>query len=477
MPVSLTTTNIGLQLPAFADVKLRGIIVGEVREITTEGDGAVMTLAIKPEMTELIPANTSARILPKTLFGEKYVALQVPEDPQGSIKAGDKITESRVAIEVEKVLADLYPLLRTVQPEQLNYTLTAMATALEGRGEQLGNNLVVLDDYLERMNPKIPLLIDDLNKLATVSDAYTEAVPDLANLLRNSVTTGNTFLEKEAKVTALFTDVASFSSTSKDFLEKNGENIIRLSKQGQRQLPLFAKYAPEYPCLLKGMVNWTPNMEQAYRGYTLHIQLETLPNHPTGYRADEKPRFGARNGPHCERLPNPPYNQNNKTPQPRDLRGRRRGQGQPRQVPPAQRSQLRRRHRPDLRLRRHRRRAVARQHVRRPRDGSHPGCRPRPGRTAAGAPGPWKRGERAMKLLDKKTSIDAVKLVIFIVVTTIATSFLVVTIGNVTFSASKSYKAVFSDATGVVKGDDVRVAGVRVGNVQDVRSPTAPRRW
>ncbi len=44
-----------------------------------------------------------------------------------------------MAIEVERVLSDLYPLLRTVQPEQLNYTLTALADALEGRGEKLGN--------------------------------------------------------------------------------------------------------------------------------------------------------------------------------------------------------------------------------------------------------------------------------------------------------------------------------------------------
>ena len=44
------------------------------------------------------------------------------------------ITESRVAIEVEKVLADLYPLLRTVQPAQLNYTLTAMADGVGGPG-------------------------------------------------------------------------------------------------------------------------------------------------------------------------------------------------------------------------------------------------------------------------------------------------------------------------------------------------------
>ena len=73
-----------------------------------------------------------------------------------------------------------------------------------------------------------------------------------------------------------------------------------------------------------------------------------------------------------------------------------------------------------------------------------------------------------MKVLDKRTTGDAVKLLIFIVVTTVATSLLVVTIGNVSFGDTKEYKAVFSDATGVVNGDDVRMAGVKVGNVEDV---------
>jgi phospholipid/cholesterol/gamma-HCH transport system substrate-binding protein len=317
VPVTLKSSSIGLQLPALADVKIRGVQVGDVRRIESTGDGATLFLAISPSEARSIPANVTARIVPKTLFGEKYVALQVPASPASrSIRSGDTITESRVAIEVEKVLSDLYPLLRTVQPAQLNYTLTALADALEGRGEELGGNLVVLDDYLKRMNPKIPLLVDDLAKLATVSDTYAAVTPELATVLRNSVTTGNTFVEKEAKVTALFQDVAGFSSTTKDFLEQNGTNIIRLSKQGQAQLPLFAKYSPEYPCLLKGMVNWTPHMEQVYRNYTLHISLEVLPNQPTGYSAAETPRYGARNGPHCERLPNPPYDQRNKTPQP-----------------------------------------------------------------------------------------------------------------------------------------------------------------
>ena len=73
-----------------------------------------------------------------------------------------------------------------------------------------------------------------------------------------------------------------------------------------------------------------------------------------------------------------------------------------------------------------------------------------------------------MKLLDRRTTSDLVKLLVFIVVTTLATSVLVVLIGNISFTPKHDYKAVFVDATGVVKGDDIRIAGVKVGSVKDV---------
>ena len=73
-----------------------------------------------------------------------------------------------------------------------------------------------------------------------------------------------------------------------------------------------------------------------------------------------------------------------------------------------------------------------------------------------------------MKMLDKKTRSDAIKLVIFMVVTAMATGVLVMLIGNLNFESSREYKAIFTDATGVVKGDDIRVAGVKVGSVKNV---------
>ena len=75
-------------------------------------------------------------IVPKTLFGEKYVSLIIPEDPSSEPHhLGDHDPRTDVSTEVEEVLNDLYPLLTTVQPADLNMTLNALSTALEGRGD------------------------------------------------------------------------------------------------------------------------------------------------------------------------------------------------------------------------------------------------------------------------------------------------------------------------------------------------------
>lgn len=67
-----------------------------------------------------------------------------------------------------------------------------------------------------------------------------------------------------------------------------------------------------------------------------------------------------------------------------------------------------------------------------------------------------------------KTASSLVKLVVFIVVTVLATGVLAATIGNIRLGGTTSYRALFTDATGLLKGDDVRVAGVRVGQVDGV---------
>jgi phospholipid/cholesterol/gamma-HCH transport system substrate-binding protein len=62
-----------------------------------------------------------------------------------------------------------------------------------------------------------------------------------------------------------------------------------------------------------------------------------------------------------------------------------------------------------------------------------------------------------------------IKSLIFIIVTILATSVLLSTITNQAASGSqRMYHAIFSDATSLISGDDVRMAGVRIGTVSDI---------
>ena len=68
-----------------------------------------------------------------------------------------------------------------------------------------------------------------------------------------------------------------------------------------------------------------------------------------------------------------------------------------------------------------------------------------------------------------KTSSALIKLIIFMVVTSILTFGLAATIGSLGFGGKRDYKAVFADVTGLLPGNDIRVAGVRVGQVGSIK--------
>lgn len=314
--VTLQTSTIGLQLPTRADIKVRGVIVGEVLEARAgDAQGAELTLGLYPDKIDLIPANVTGSIVPKTLFGEKYVSLEVPEDGgSGTIQAGAIIDRTQVSVELEAVLSDLYPLLETVRPADLNMTLTALATALEGRGDQLGQNLETVDSYLKRLNPQIPALLEDLKLTAQVSDTYADIIPEVAQILDDTVKTTGTLEEKEAALSATLRDIRSFSDTATSFLDANADRLRRLGETSTPILRAVARYAPTIPCMARAIVITQGRLAEAFRGYELHIVLETLKDQPRAYTPADRPKFGTDTGPDCKGLPNTPFSQQNPAP-------------------------------------------------------------------------------------------------------------------------------------------------------------------
>jgi phospholipid/cholesterol/gamma-HCH transport system substrate-binding protein len=311
-PVTLKTSHIGTQLALGADVKLRGIIVGDVRKVSTTGNGATIKLALQPAKAKLIPQDVVARILPKTLFGQKFVDLVVPAQTtpdQESLHSGSVINEdhSRNAIEVEQVLNNILPVIQAVSPQQLNVTLTNLADALEGRGDQLGQNLVNLDDYLRRFNTHLPSFTTDISELASVADSYDKAAPDLLRFLDNSAFTSQTVTAKQNTLLQFLRDTTSFADTATGVLTDNETRLIQLGQVANPILGELASRAGDIRLTVDGLAEIAPKLEAVFGSGTnknwLHIDL--IPVSPKGaYVApNDCPKYvnkeGSQYGPNC----------------------------------------------------------------------------------------------------------------------------------------------------------------------------------
>lgn len=250
--VDLVTDTVGNSLPANADVKARGMIVGEVRSATTEDGRVVSQLALDPDKVAMIPSNTTARLLPKTLFGERYVALQIPEGGASAtpIAEGSVIEQdtSGNAIEVGQLLDSLLPLLDAIPPQDLANTLGALSQALDGKGQKLGLTIDRLEEIFSGLNTELPNIQADLRGIADLSQTYSTAAPDLVDALDDLRVTGNTVVEKQNDVETLLVSATASSGSLADLVQTNAESIVTVAADSREALELLAEFSPAFGC-------------------------------------------------------------------------------------------------------------------------------------------------------------------------------------------------------------------------------------
>ncbi|MEI7030218.1 MCE family protein [Streptomyces pratensis] len=308
--VTVRTGSVGNEMHENADVKLRGVVIGQVRSIATDGEGARLTLAIDPDELDRVPADVTAQMLPTTLFGQRFVALVPPRTPSGgALRAGAVIPQDRSsnAIELEEVLDNVLPLLSAVKPEKLAATLNAVSQALEGRGERLGETLVTLDGHLKKFNPQLPTLNADIKELVKVSALYADAAPDVLDALTDATVTSSTLAEQEAELALLHGATTAAARDATSFLRENKENLIQLSAAGRPTLELLARYADSFPCTLRTLAGFVPAMDKALGKGTdrpgLHVSVTSVPSRGKYVPGRDAPVYDATGGPRCYSVP------------------------------------------------------------------------------------------------------------------------------------------------------------------------------
>lgn len=308
--VSLHADSVGSELQKGSDVKVRGVLVGRVSRLSTDGDGASIELAIDPGKAKLIPANSSARLLPKTLFGERYVSLLMPSSPsQKTLHSGDVIEQdtSSQSVELEQVFQHLLPVLQAIQPDKLAVLLGQLSLGLRDRGTQLGQTFTSMADYLKKLDPKVPQLTSDLDALASVANTYSDAAPSLLGALDDLTVTTRTVVAERQQLSDLFGTVTGAANDLNGFLDTNSANLIGLSQDSLPTLQVVARYSSEFPCLTKALTNFIPIANKALGTGSsqpgAHVTMTVVPSMGKYVAGKDTPRFTADSGPRCPYVP------------------------------------------------------------------------------------------------------------------------------------------------------------------------------
>lgn len=307
--VTVLSGRAGLLLDRGAKVRVNGVPVGEVRSVAVGRDqGARIELALDPESAEKIPAGTRADITPTTVFGAKYVDLLVPEGsglPAQRIEAGDTIHVAEVSVEANDVFGAIQDLLTTIDPHQINSTLTAMATALEGRGDELGEYLVRVNDYVAALNGSTDALVADIRQGARVADLYADVSPHLLDIGKQGAVTAATLNEKSATLQALLVDFTAAADRTRGFLGAIESPLISALDVMRPVLASFEKFSPEFTCVLQALVKHRDAVNEVLGGHEPGIQgrVSLLPASPGYEYPRDLPKLIPDAQPDCLSLP------------------------------------------------------------------------------------------------------------------------------------------------------------------------------
>jgi phospholipid/cholesterol/gamma-HCH transport system substrate-binding protein len=170
------------------DVKERGVLVGRIGKIERVEGVCRIQLDLKPDSIAQIPANVGAQVRAKTIFGEKWVELLYPDEPDGeTIAADDIIPKDRTIdpLEVETILNVALPLLDAIDPEHLAGALEALASGFVGHEDAAIKGIEKGIEALQPLNDNKDLVAAGIDQLANSSEVLARVDDDLLRSLGN----------------------------------------------------------------------------------------------------------------------------------------------------------------------------------------------------------------------------------------------------------------------------------------------------
>lgn len=302
--VNVDAPRSGLVMDPDAKVRMRGVEIGHVSEITYRDGRALLRLAIDPGQLHLVPADATVDIRSTTIFGAKYVNFVAPPDTSAEpMRPGTTVRAESVTVEINTVFEQLAAVLAQIDPAKLNATLEALGTALDGRGAKLGDLLTRADAYLRELNPSLPALQRDVTAAAQVSALYSATADDLLRTLDNATVTSTTIATSQSDLDALLLSVTGLANSGRSVLGASERDLVDSLALLRPTSELLLEYAPTLNCVINGLGSLMPLAELLFGGgpdpWLAFNTNFMLAGDPYKYPQD-LPKVNATGGPRCD---------------------------------------------------------------------------------------------------------------------------------------------------------------------------------
>jgi virulence factor Mce-like protein len=253
--ITVEFARAGLNVRPGDEVRVRGVPVGTIASIDVDRETytARYTLSVDPDAP--IAPDTTASLVPKTLFGDKYVELQGTPAVAEHLGDGAHIPLERTSApsEVQEVLDRLEPVLAEVDPVTFANVVASTAEGLDGTGADIATLVDALPDALATITANQQDLGRIFRAVPGIAGTLEERADQLVQVAESFGTLATTIDENEDELVRFVTDTADLSARAAELLTTEEVRLTRILDDAFTVVDLVAEQPEALPNLLNGL--------------------------------------------------------------------------------------------------------------------------------------------------------------------------------------------------------------------------------
>lgn len=193
-------------------VRVSDVAVGTVTDIDLDGHEALVEMSIVDGRD--IPVGTVASVSATSLLGENYVRLRLPDTVEAPFhEDGDEIATGSSDASFEELTIQLLAVLRGIEGEDVSDIVDAGATAIGGRGDDLGGLVQRLDELGDGLVGQSEQLVRAMDSFATLGSDLAAGAESIGRSIETTAEATGTLAAQGDRVVTMVEELTQLAAT------------------------------------------------------------------------------------------------------------------------------------------------------------------------------------------------------------------------------------------------------------------------